>query len=872
MGREVEQDQLRRAVRDPRSRGLLIAGEPGVGKTRLGMQGLALAAEAGLTTERVMATTATTELPLGAVTMLLPPSFGEMPGVRDQADLIRRAVAALVEKAGGTRLALLVDDAHLLDNTSAVLIHQLALTNQAFLIVTLRSRHAAPSPVVELWKQDLLQRMDLGAVPEDVIAQTVAGYLGGPVTTTLIDALVHRCEGNVLFVRELVLGALAEGTIRRDAGLWTLSGPLHPSARLIELIEARIAAVKPSERDFLEMLALGEPLEEPELATLTTPEVLESLERQGLIATSVSNDRFTAAFAHPLHAEALRATLTNSQVRRIAKQLVEVLESGCAESGDDRLRIATLRLLCGGGSPTSLLDAARLARQRFDFDLTARLARAAEAVGGGLRARLLHAEVTALSGRREEAEALFNALYSGAEEGDQRARVALQRVYNTHHLVRPHDSLRILDEALATVTEPPLRAELSAVRTWMVLLTEGPGPCLTALDAIVEPTGALVEPTGPAGVSRYLARAFVLAHAGRTAEAIENSRLGKATHATLTERFYLPAASHDFYRCMALIGSGRLAESEQVAISAYQSTIADGLTHAQAIAAYPLALTHLERGRVSRAIHYAREAVALCHQTSDHLVGSQCLLLLAEACALGGDTGGALDAMSEFDGLGLPPMWHWTGLLQTKAWIATATGDLRGAVELLERESAAAEANGDLLRLGAALHTIVRLGRAGTAEQRLLAIAGRVEGDLAQLRARHAGAAARGDAEALEAVSAGFEAIGAHLLAAETAADAATAWRKAKNARQATSAHHRAASLLALCEGATTPAIRSIGTRALLTPAERETAILAADGRTNKEIAAVQHIAVRTVETRLQNIYAKLGISRRGDLHESLQT
>lgn len=862
-GREAEQAQLRRAVRDPRCRGLLIAGEPGVGKTRLGMQGLELAAEAGLATERVMATAATTALPLGAVTMLLPTGFGEMPGVRDQADLIRRAVAALVGRAGGDRLALLVDDAHLLDNTSAVLIHQLALTNQAFLILTLRSRHPAPGPVVELWKQDLLRRLDLGVVAEGVIAEIVAGYLGGPVATALTDALIHRSGGNLLFVRELVLGALAEGAIRPDAGLWTLHGRLHPSARLIELIEARICTITPAERAFLEMLALSEPLREPELDTLTTPEVLESLERQALIVTTMANDRFSAAFAHPLHAEALRATLTNSQVRRIARHVVEVLESRPAQSGDDQLRIASLRLLCGGGSPALLLSAARLAKQRFDFGLTTRLARASAEVGGGLQARLLQAEATALSGRREEAEDQFGILHAGAEDGDERARVALLRLYNTHHLARPYDNLRIVDEALASATEPALRAALSAVRTWMVMLIEGPGPCLTALDSIDE-HGC------PAQVSTYLVRAFALAHAGRTREAIKSTELGKAVHATQSENFYLPAVSQDFYRCTALIGSGRLAESEVVAMSAYQSTIADGLTHAQAMAAYPLALTYLEQGHVARAIHYARESVALCHQTSDFLVGGQPLLLLAQACALSGDTAGAVDTMAEFDALGLPPIWHWTGLFQTRAWIAAATGDLPSAVALLERECAVAEANGDLLRLGAALHTIVRIGRPATAEARLLALSERVEGDLARLRACHAVAAAGQDGAELETVSAGFEAIGAHLLAAETAVDAAMAWRRAKSVRQATSAQHRAARLLDLCEGASTPAIRSINSRALLTPAERDTAVLAAEGRTNKEIAQVQSIAVRTVESRLQNIYAKLGISSRNDIHDSL--
>jgi DNA-binding CsgD family transcriptional regulator len=57
-----------------------------------------------------------------------------------------------------------------------------------------------------------------------------------------------------------------------------------------------------------------------------------------------------------------------------------------------------------------------------------------------------------------------------------------------------------------------------------------------------------------------------------------------------------------------------------------------------------------------------------------------------------------------------------------------------------------------------------------------------------------------------------------------------------------------------------------IESREQLTAAERETALLAAAGRTNREIAAELHLSVRTVDNRLQRVYAKLGISRRADL------
>ncbi|MFJ4617639.1 AAA family ATPase [Streptomyces sp. NPDC088812] len=57
---------------------------------------------------------------------------------------------------------------------------------------------------------------------------------------------------------------------------------------------------------------------------------------------------------------------------------------------------------------------------------------------------------------------------------------------------------------------------------------------------------------------------------------------------------------------------------------------------------------------------------------------------------------------------------------------------------------------------------------------------------------------------------------------------------------------------------------------AALTTSERRIAELAAEGRTNTEIADSLHVARRTVETHLTSTYRKLGIRRRGELREAL--
>ncbi|MER6414513.1 AAA family ATPase [Streptomyces humidus] len=58
---------------------------------------------------------------------------------------------------------------------------------------------------------------------------------------------------------------------------------------------------------------------------------------------------------------------------------------------------------------------------------------------------------------------------------------------------------------------------------------------------------------------------------------------------------------------------------------------------------------------------------------------------------------------------------------------------------------------------------------------------------------------------------------------------------------------------------------------AALTGSERRIAELAAEGRTNTEIANGLHLARRTVETHLTSAYKKLGIRRRGELREALE-
>lgn len=138
-------------------------------------------------------------------------------------------------------------------------------------------------------------------------------------------------------------------------------------------------------------------------------------------------------------------------------------------------------------------------------------------------------------------------------------------------------------------------------------------------------------------------------------------------------------------------------------------------------------------------------------------------------------------------------------------------------------------------------------------------------------RARHARAIAGHDAGELEEVASVFEAMGSDLFAAEAAAGAAVAWKRSGEPRQAAAAGRRAGVLAARCEGVTTPALCGIAARALITSAEQQVALLAASGRSNKQIAEELVLSLRTVENYLHRVYEKLGITGRAELAAALK-
>jgi ATP/maltotriose-dependent transcriptional regulator MalT len=239
---------------------------------------------------------------------------------------------------------------------------------------------------------------------------------------------------------------------------------------------------------------------------------------------------------------------------------------------------------------------------------------------------------------------------------------------------------------------------------------------------------------------------------------------------------------------------------------------------------------------------------------------------------MAGDTDAAIAALTELEAL--PPV---TARLMEidlvgrgQAWGAVALGDVSVARARLLDLASEAEAAQQLAAAVVCLHDAARLGERAAAP-RLRRLAGLVEGRLAATRAEHAEALAAEDAARLDAAAAAFEEMGALLLAAEAATEAARLHRAHGLARAASSAERNAERLLSRCPGARTPVVTGVvASGGVLTAREREIAVLAATGLSSKDIAGRLVVSVRTVDNHLQRVYAKLGVTGRDELRDAL--
>jgi DNA-binding NarL/FixJ family response regulator len=867
-GRDAELQMLASAWQAQGCRGVVVAGAAGVGKTRLAEEFLAGAGRGRIRCAEAIASRAAAAVPLGAIAHLIPAGVDLSDPVR----AFTQVASQLAGPDGSRRWALMVDDLHLLDTTSSVLLRQLMDAGVARLIATLRTGEPVNEAAGALLAGDTVHRVDLAMFTLEQVEVVLQGALAGPVARRTVHDLLEASEGNALYLRELVVGALADGSLAWDGELWQLAEDRSRvgTPRLAELIEARLAHLEPPAREVLELLAVCEPVPLADAAAQADLAVLTGLEKAGRVRVVSDRRRTALTLAHPLYGEALRASLPEPRRRRLLLVQADRIREHGARRRDDPLHIAAWQLTATGtADPAQLVQAAALARYAHDYPQALTLLDALPEHEHTTATRLMLGEVLFEVGQPDRADHVLARADAHAQGEGEVVAVTIARTFNVFEAVGIREALAVNDAARARVaseqglrmldySEASLRIALGQPERALALLEDLGEDAADTPDLVVWLTAATFKP-------------FALEMLGRCGEAVEFAERAYQTHLAVSDRvLYVHPAMQLSGVSWALAAHGRINDALAVGERGYAELTEAHILVPRLWMALILGRIECLAGHPVAARRWYAEGLALARAHGSITPMALAITGVAACAAMLGDTATARQALAQ-----APPSDHFD-VRQLKplasAWLAAASGEQEQARTVLA--VAAADARDAGLATLEALHLteIARLGGAGEVADRLAELAQQCDGTLAPARAHFAAALAADDPDQLLAAADELQTVGADLLAAEAAAAAAAAYHAAGRTRRATAATHQATACTARCGEVHTPLLTTARAPEQLTARERDIAQLAARGTSSRDIAAALHLSVRTVENHLQHAYTKLGVTTRLELADVLGT
>lgn len=863
VGRDEELALVVRELVD-RERSVVIAGSLGVGKSRLAREVVARAGDGGPALQ-VTATRSAATTPLGAL-------FGVLSAVEvsssseggDLAGLFRRVSHELRSAAGsGPAIILSIDDAHLLDDVSAALVHQLAQQGDARLVVTLRAGEPAPDAITALWRDELAERVELQPLGRDDVRALLRSTVPGADDEGTAHRVWRATGGNPLFVRELAREALRVGDLRLVDDRWAWDGRRVPvGSRLRELMASSLDDLSAEERTVLELLALSEPLPLDALEGVA-PDAVAACQRLGLVVADLTGSTGVLRLHHPMLGEVLRAELAAGDRRRLSARLADLPGMAAVEP----LRVATWLVDAGReASPELLVAGSRAALGRFDPGLAERLAQAALDVGGGNDAVLALARAVFDQGRYADAEAVLVPIEGSAV--DEHAVLAVAKLLSDIRFW----GLGSAEEADAGLIRAGARIDSEVGRLHILALRASIRNDAGDITGALELTGWATDPAVDvsARIQAVTSAASALTLSGHPADALAmcDELLPVAMErAGETPRDVGRVLAQ---RINALVGLARLDEAQEIIEFVHTMAAADGDDEVQGGAALVLGQLSLDRGQAASAYRWLREAATVLGRFDPQRTLSWCMGLQAWAAALVGDVEAADVAATEAEQLsGVSPVHVFDVHVRlARAHAAAVAGELTRAGDIALAAADEAEALGNRWSAAGALDAAVGFGvPPAPLAERLARLAVGSQIPWVEFWRDHARALAADDGDALEAVAERFAAVGARLRAAKSYEAAAGAHARGGLRSSATRARGRAAYHLSQCDGVRVPpAAAGEAEAARLTRREREIATLAASGLSNQEIAARLGVGVRTVEGHLLRATTKLGVRGRSEL------
>jgi DNA-binding CsgD family transcriptional regulator len=907
-GREAEIERLRRFLSQVASGAgdaLLLSGDPGVGKTSLLGVAAAVAADSGFGLLRATGSQFEADISYAALHQLLRPCLDQLPelspmlagalnvaldlgvGPPPAQLLVASAVLALLELAAKEApLLLVIDDLPWLDRASALVLGMVARRLTGLPVGLLAASRTGEPNFFEHGS------LPVALVPplSDQAATELLASRYPALTARVRLRLLDTARGNPLALLELPvsLGDLAQAV----AG--TLPAALPLSHRLQRVFAARIQSLPASAYDLLLLAALdgtGDLRLIRALAADHGEESLAAAERSGLVRADGTTERLI--FRHPLIRSAIVELSTSSQRRRAHAELAARLADQperCAwhlaeatDAPSERVAALLQEVAHGNlrrgdsvGAVTELLRAAELSPA--GKDRSGRLAEAAylgSIVTGDLRdaPRLLEQARRAHPGPGGPLSAAVAGAYyllHGDGDVDTAHRLLLTAIGEQADPRDAHD--KVLVEALYTLImicffggraelwpplqdiierlsprPPELLAILSATFSDPARLTPA---MLARADASVAGLGQQVSP------ARITRTGIAVAYLDRLSacreplqRAIQHGREGGAITSAIEALFLL---GQDAFHTGRWDDAGELVD-EGLQLCADHGY--DLLTWPGRLTAALLAAT---RGDCQRAIETAREMDAWSAPRRAGIIGAYASHIRG-LNALGQEdfetafqNAAAISPPGELAPYAPHALWVFHDLVEA----AMYTGrEAAAAAHIAAARACRLDRLSPRLRLVVlASAAIAEPGTDGAALEDAITEPGsdRWPFDLARIQLAYGSALRRvkRTTDARRQLTDAAEAF--HRLGAIPWAARADRELRATGITVAKADD-------GLCAGP-----------AALTPQQRQIALLAAAGHTNKEIAARLFLSPRTVSTHLYQVFPKLGITSRAALRDAL--
>lgn len=404
-GRNNECDVIRRRIDDAVSgKGgiVLISGEPGVGKTRLGEEAMALAQAVGMlplvghayeehgapfivsteileNTVRVLprsnllnvlgSTTAELTRILPELRRLFPdtPQPLELPPEQQQRYLFNAVLEFITRLAHSTPVIMLLDDLHWADESSALLLEHLASHLPALPILMVITHRDSELDIgrpfrralAGLIRQEYVTRIALRHLCEAEVADVLANLGGANPPAAMVRLIFAETEGNVFFVQSVFQHLDEEGRLFDTGGNWRIdidfeNLPVPDSVRMV--IQQRLDRLGESTRDALRIAAVIGFRFDPSVmesvagqAPDTLLDALEQAEAAQMIMPVAGQRSSRFEFSHALVRQTLLEGISALRLEKLHLQIADAMEALFGEADATAADIA-LHLFNAGGN------------------------------------------------------------------------------------------------------------------------------------------------------------------------------------------------------------------------------------------------------------------------------------------------------------------------------------------------------------------------------------------------------------------------------------------------------------------------------------------------------------------------------------------